>query len=293
MKKVLAIVGPTAVGKSDLAIQIAQKYHVDIISGDSIQVYQGLDIGSGKVSKQQQAMVKHHLLDIQSAKQPFDVLQFQTLVRPLIEQSSPFALIAGGTGLYLKACLYDYAFQQEVPYQLTIPQEQWYTTLQEIDPLQACKIHPNNLRRIERSLIKYYTSGISQSEQEAKQTHQPLYDVLWVGLTRPREHLYQAINQRVEQMFQQGLPQEVDDLLRSGITFEDPGMKGIGYKEFAGYYRQEMTLQQVRELIQKNSRHFAKRQYTWFTHQVPVEWFNVEREEEMKLLWEKIEHWSK
>lgn len=292
MKKVIVIAGPTAVGKTSFSIEIAKKYGLEIISGDSIQVYKGLDIGSGKVTKEEMDGVPHHLIDILSPKDSYNVSKFQTMARELIEKSEKPMIICGGTGLYLKACLYDYSFNKEEaeaydPELDKYTNEQLYAMLQETDPAQASKIHLNNRRRVIRSLTIQKNTGKTQSETEKEQKHELLYDPFIIGCTMDRELLYNRINQRVDKMFEDGLEQEIQTLLEQGVLFSDTCMEGIGYKEWKDYFQGNKTKEEVKQMIQKNSRNFAKRQYTWFKHQMPVRWYDVTKQEES--IWKEID----
>ncbi len=292
MKKVIVIAGPTAVGKTSFSIEIAKKYGLEIISGDSIQVYKGLDIGSGKVTKEEMDGVSHYLIDILSPKESYNVSMFQTMARELIEKSEKPMIICGGTGLYLKACLYDYSFNKEEaeaydPELDKYTNEQLYAMLQETDPAQASKIHLNNRRRVIRSLTIQKNTGKTQSEIEKEQKHELLYDPFVIGCTMDRELLYNRINQRVDKMFEDGLEQEIKTLLGQGVLFSDTCMEGIGYKEWKDYFQGNKTKEEVKQMIQKNSRNFAKRQYTWFKHQMPVRWYDVTRQEES--IWKEID----
>ncbi|MBW9212561.1 MULTISPECIES: tRNA (adenosine(37)-N6)-dimethylallyltransferase MiaA [Terrabacteria group] len=284
MRKVIAIVGPTASGKSDFAIRLAKEINAEIISGDSIQVYRGFNIGSGKVTKEEMAGIPHHLMDIKGPKDKYSVKEFQSLSRQILAETNKPMIFCGGTGLYLKAALYDYDFPEEEITHFDYSRysnEELYQRLKEVDPKQAEKIHPNNRQRLERSLTIYEQSGVPQSTLVDQQEKKALYDVAWIGIEWDREVLYQRINLRVEKMIEAGLPEEVKSLLENGSTFEDQAMKGIGYREWKDYFFGEQSLEETKYLIQRNSRHFAKRQYTWFHHQVPVKWFSLADEEKL------------
>lgn len=296
MKKVIVIVGPTAVGKSEFAIELAKKLSGEIISGDSIQVYEGLDIGSGKVIIQEMDGVPHHLIDIYTTKQSYTVADFQAKARDLIDNSEKPMIICGGTGLYIKACLYDYQFSDESGAGIdgdleNYSNEELYKQLVELDPKQSEKIHPNNRQRLLRSLTIARRSPKVQSEMIAEQDHRMLYDVRIIGCTMPREELYARINARVEKMFQAGLKQEVESLLQHGVSFTDACMKGIGYREWEGYFEGKKSLEEVKEEIQKHSRQFAKRQYTWFHHQMDVEWFENNNAIQRQEMLDDLVHW--
>lgn len=296
MKKVIVIVGPTAVGKSDFAIEIAKKLNGEIISGDSIQVYEGLDIGSGKVTIQEMDGVPHHLIDIYTTEQSYTVADFQAKARDLIDHSDKPMIICGGTGLYIKACLYDYQFSNESGAGIdtdleNYTNEELYQQLVELDPTQSEKIHPNNRRRLLRSLTIARRSPKVQSEIIAEQEHRMLYNARIIGCTMPREELYARINARVEKMFEAGLQQEVESLLQQGVSFTDACMKGIGYREWEALFEGKKSLEEVKEEIQKHSRQFAKRQYTWFHHQMNVEWFENNNPIQRQAMLEDLAHW--
>ncbi|MBQ9326919.1 MAG: tRNA (adenosine(37)-N6)-dimethylallyltransferase MiaA [Solobacterium sp.] len=277
MKKVLVIAGPTASGKSDFAVEVALRFGGEIISGDSIQIYRGMDIGSGKIRTEEMKGVPHHLIDIKEANEPYSVSEFQKLARSCIEKIS-FPIICGGTGLYLKACLYDYVFEdeprQETPAEYeAMDNESLHHLLEQIDMESAQRIHPNNRQRVIRAIQIAERSGKTKSEIEAAQNHTPIYDIFIAGCTAERSVLYERINARVEQMFRDGLEQEIQGLLQQGIQFTDPGMKGIGYREFESYWNGTASIEEVKAEIQKHSRNYAKRQYTWLNHQMEVHWF--------------------
>lgn len=291
--KVLTVVGPTAAGKTSFGIRCAGLFNGEIISGDSIQVYRGLDIGSAKVSKTEQAQARHHLIDILDPQEDYNVKSFQELSRELIAQISSqgkLPIIVGGTGLYIKACLYDYVFPSEegeddLHEELT--NQQLYDLLKEKDPQALQKIHVNNRRRLLRAYNVYEKQHIPFSQIKASQQHELIYDSLIVGLTMPREELYRRIDERVDLMIKEGLIQEIQSLLERGISFSDKCMQGIGYKEFQPYFEKQMSLEDCISKVKSHSRQFAKRQYTFFKNQFPVQWYE-DQEEAMK----EVERWS-
>ncbi|MBQ7993272.1 MAG: tRNA (adenosine(37)-N6)-dimethylallyltransferase MiaA [Solobacterium sp.] len=296
MKKVLVIAGPTAVGKTSFSIKAAKALDAEIISGDSIQVYRGFDIGSGKVTEEEKEGIVHHLIDIMDPKEPYSAADFQKMARKIIDENEKMTIICGGTGLYLKSCLYDYTFNEESGSFASghfekMTNEELYAKLLETDPVQAQKIHPNNRRRLMRSLTIAERTGRSQSEIEAEQTHEMIYDAFIAGCTMDREALYERINLRVEMMFEAGLEKEVASLLEQGCSFDDPAMKGIGYKEWKDYFLGNSTAEEVKAEIQKHSRQFAKRQYTWLNHQMPVHWFDVREKSEHERIMKEIMDW--
>ena len=292
MQKVLVIAGPTAVGKTQFGIRCASLFNGEIISGDSIQIYKGLDIGSAKPDENELSQAKHYLIDIKEADGSYSVKEFQELSRKYIDQISSegkLPIIVGGTGLYIKACLYDYQFFEEDgeddQYE-DLSNEELYELLKEKDPEALEKIHVNNRRRLIRALNIYEKHHKGISEIKAQQEHRPIYDCLIIGLTAPRKVLFERINERVDRMIEKGLVKEIKTLLDQGITFDDQSMQGIGYKEFRAYFEKEKSLEECVEDIKIHSRHFAKRQYTFFNHQLDVKWFEDKQE-----ALEEVEQW--
>ncbi len=278
-QKVLVIVGPTASGKTALGIKCANLFNGEIISGDSIQVYKGLDIGSAKADEKERSEAIHHLIDIKEAKDNYSVADFQSLSRYLIREISSknrLPIIVGGTGLYIKACLYDYVFfeEKEADDQFEdLSNEEIYNILAKEEPEALEKIHINNRKRLIRALniLKKHHEGISQIK--ARQDHQLIYDAKIIGLTLPRDELYKRIDKRIDKMMDIGLLTEISNLLSSGLSFDDQAMQAIGYKEFRPYFEEGKDLQACIEQIKINTRHFAKRQYTWFNNQMPIKWY--------------------
>jgi len=292
MKKVLVIVGPTAIGKTEFGIRCAETFHGEIISGDSIQIYRGLDIGSAKPTQEELKRAVHHLIDIKDPKENYSVREFQKLSREaidLISSKGKLPIIVGGTGLYIKASLYDYTFfdetEEDDPFNSLSNDELWQE-LKQKDPAALEKIHPNNRKRLVRALNIYekHHKGISQIK--AEQEHEPIYDCLIIGLTAERDILFSRINSRVDRMVEEGLLQEIEGLLKAGISFSDQCMQGIGYKEFKGYFEEGKDLQECIEQVKINSRHFAKRQYTFFRNQLDVKWYE-DKEEALK----EVQEW--
>ncbi len=302
MKKVLVVIGPTAVGKTSLSIHLAKQFNGEIISGDSIQVYRGLDIGSAKITKEEMQGVPHYCIDILDKKAAYSVYDFQMNARGAVDtiiDHGHLPIIAGGTGLYIKAALYDYHFDQqneedshliEEKYQ-GVTNEELHKLLMEKDAKTACSIHPNNRKRVLRALCIAENSELTKSENLANQKHEPIYDVLMIGLTMERSLLNERINQRVEIMMEHGLQEEIERLLKEGETFEDRAMQGIGYREWKDYFEGNLSIQEVKELIQKNSRQFAKRQMTWFKNQFAVKWFDATEENVSDKVCETVKRW--
>ncbi|MDY5652616.1 MAG: tRNA (adenosine(37)-N6)-dimethylallyltransferase MiaA [Erysipelotrichaceae bacterium] len=278
MKKVLVIAGPTASGKSGFAVECAKRFNGEIISGDSIQIYRGLDIGSAKIREDEKQGIVHHLIDIKDAGESYSVKEFQELGRELIDDISErgkLPIVAGGTGLYIKALLYDYTFfDEEVkdnPYE-ELSNQEIYDILSVEDPDSLKKIHVNNRKRLVRALNVLRKHGQGISEIASKQEHKPLYDAFIIGLNRDRSVLYNDINLRVDRMFDEGLENEVRSLVDKGISFDMQSMQGIGYREFRGYFEGAASLDETREMIKKDTRNFAKRQMTWFKNQMDIAW---------------------
>ena len=272
MKKVIVIVGPTAVGKSKVAVNLAKHYGSEIISGDSIQVFKGVDIGSGKIKEEETLGVKHHLIDILEPGEYYSVSDFQTESRKLIEELElPF--IVGGTGLYIKACLTDYNFSGEkrdydFEHQYdNYSDEELYNVLLECDKEQAQIIHPHNRKRVLRAIYNAKT-GNKMSLNKGKDKY--LYDAFIIYLNAERSYLYDKINKRVDQMVKEGLLEENERLFKQNIF-----VNGIGYQEFIPYFNGEATLDDVVLEIKKNSRHYAKRQMTWFNNQMTSSFYNI------------------
>lgn len=285
MEKVIVIVGPTAVGKTRSAVDLAKKYNGEVISGDSMQIYQGMDIGTAKVTKAEMEGVVHHLIDIRTPFEDYSVSDFQQDVRNLINDISSrnkMPIICGGTGLYIKAALYDYTFEKSITNPKKMAEkykdysnEELYAHLKDVDPLATRNIHPNNRRRVLRAIEIFETTGHRKSEMEDAQKHEMIYDAYLVGLTLPREKLVERINQRVDLMMSEGLEEEVKRLVESGAHDQLQSMRGIGYKEWFPYFKGECQKEDVIEQIKIHSRQYAKRQYTWFNHQMKVHWYNV------------------
>ena len=272
---ILAIIGPTAVGKTKLSIELAKKYNAIIINCDAMQVYQGLDIGTAKATLEEQEGIPHELLDFVPVTQNYTVYDYQKDARKLLEKYQGRNIIfVGGTGLYLKSVLYDYRFYEE-----TTSNSYDNLTNEELYNLALAKdknmnIHPNNRKRLVRFLNKEVQEYVEPKS---------LYDFKIIGLTTSRDILYDKINKRVDVMFQSGLLTEVKSFYDQGIHSKALET-GIGYKELYQYFDNKITLEEAKELIKKNSRHYAKRQYTFFNHQLDVKWFNTNYEDFSKTI---------
>lgn len=273
MQKVICIVGPTGVGKTKLSIELAKKLNGEIINADSTQVYIGLDIATAKVKEEEKDGIPHHLFDIKEITEPYTVYDYQKDCRKKIEEISSrghLPILVGGTGLYLKAALYNYEFEEMKVEEKEYPKEKLYEMVCEKDPNN--KIHPNNYKRLLRAYQYMEQTGEPFSEKEKSDI--PLYDIIWIGLTTDREILYERINNRVYQMLEEGLEEEARKLYDSNIRSKAV-LTPIGYREFFSYFDGKITKEEAISNIQKESRHYAKRQYTWFQNQVPVKWVSV------------------
>lgn len=288
MKKVLVIVGPTAVGKTALSIELAQKYQGEIISGDSMQVYRGLDIGTAKVTEEEKAGIPHYLIDVRDKTESYSVSEFQKEARFWIDdihRRGKLPIVVGGTGLYIQALLYDFQLggQQEEDAKVREKYQQYadlhgnqalWQLLQEKDPIAAEKIHFNNQRKVVRALEVFELTG--ESIAAPQEEPQKLYDYFMIGLTTEREVLYDRINQRVDLMMANGLVQEAETL--KGLDTQ--AALGIGYKEFAPYFEANGSLEEVADEIKLHSRRYAKRQLTWFRNRFSPYWLNLVQEPE-------------
>ena len=294
-EKLIVILGPTAVGKTDLSIELAQKLNTEIISGDSMLFYKGFDIGSAKPTVAERQGIVHHLVDNLEPWENFNVTDFVAEARRLItdiNKRGRIPIIAGGTGLYIKALLEGYQFnetEEHGAYRSYLEElgrsrgkEYVHGLLAVADPAAAQRLHPNDFRRVVRALEVSHFGGeqISQERQAGtgEITRASLcYDALVIGLERDRQELYERINQRVNLMFEAGLEDEVKGLLSGGLHRDTQAMKGIGYKETAAYLDGEMSREEAVELIQKSTRHFAKRQLTWYRKMPYIEWVKADQ----------------
>lgn len=271
---IIAIVGPTGVGKTKMSVCLAKRYDAEIISCDSMQIYKKMDIGTAKVTEDEKEGIKHHLIDVKDVSEDYSVYDYQKDARYVLDKllsNNRNVIIVGGTGLYLKALLYDYNFNETDDNSKkdlsSYTNEELYKMVLSID--KKSKIHINNRQRLE-SFLNNHKSG------EEKKVSELLYkDVKIIGLTRPREELYETINNRVDEMISNGLIEEAkyfyDKKIRSKAI-----NTAIAYKELYLYFDNKISLEEATGLIKQRSRNYAKRQYTWFKHQMNVNWFNVD-----------------
>ena len=289
MHKLLVIVGPTAVGKTDIAIEVAHELNGEIISADSMQIYRGMNIGTAKPSLAEQAGIPHHLIDVVDPGEPFSVADYQALARQKIDEITArgrLPILAGGTGLYARAVIDPYNFiPADTDWDLRAKLRQQareaglqalYQWLAEVDPIAAERIHANDERRIIRALEVYQTTGqpLSFWEQQTDKLD-PFYDLIMIGLNRPREELYERINLRVDMMVEQGLLAEAQDLLAKGLDDNFIASQAIGYKEFFAYLGGEESLGEAMDKLKQGTRRYAKRQLTWFRADPRVRWVQL------------------
>ena len=284
MEKVLVIVGPTAVGKTALSVELAKKFHGEIISGDSLQVYKKLDIGTAKIKTSEMEGIPHHLIDVIEPNETYSVADFQKAGRKLITEITErgrLPMIVGGTGLYIQSLLYDFqlgAKEESVTavrkkYEElaeTLSKKELWEYLKTKDPLAAEKIHWNNQRKVIRALEVFEVTGYSITTPQEEPAR--LYDYCMIGLNTERALLYQRINQRVDSMLEEGLLEEARFVYELG---EVQASQGIGYKEFYPYFKGEESLENVVGQLKMNSRRYAKRQLTWFRNRLDAHWFDL------------------
>lgn len=273
---IVVIVGPTGVGKTKLSVELAKKINAEIINCDSMQVYKELNIGTAKVTEEEKEGVKHYLLDIVEPNELYTVYDYQRDCRKKIEEiekRGKNVIIVGGTGLYVKAALYDYRFETDTKHRnyKDMSNLELLTAIREKD--NSVDIHLNNRQRLERALEKLENDGHFDKNGNIK-----LYDFYTIGLTTDRKHLYEIINKRVDEMFENGLLEEVKNLYDQKIHSKAINT-GIGYKELYQYFDGEVTLEEAKENIKKSSRRYAKRQYTFFNNQMDVKWFTTNYED--------------
>ena len=271
MKKIIVIIGPTGVGKTKLSVELAKKMNGEIINADSMQVYKSLDIGTAKIKEDEKQGIPHHLFDICDVTDNYTIFDYQRDARCCIDDilsRGKTPILVGGSGLYIKAALYDYKLNDE-DFHSEFDDLTNEEIIEEIKKVHDTDIHVNNRKRLVRELNKIKNNTVYSSD-----IMKPLYDIEVIGLTTDRERLYEIINHRVDIMKEEGLVDEVENLYKQNLRTKAI-MTGIGYKELYQYFDGEISLEEALNLIKKNSRNFAKRQYTFFNHQMKVTWFNV------------------
>ncbi len=287
-KPLIILTGPTSVGKTELSIALAKAVNGEILSADSMQVYKQMDIGTAKITQEEMAGVPHYLIDELNPDEEFNVVRFQQFAKKYMQQiydKNKIPILVGGTGFYIQAVLYDIDFTQndtDDSYRQELErllQEQGgdylYAMLKSTDPESAALIHPNNSKRVIRALefAKLTGDKISEHNREQRNRTSP-YNYCYFVLNKDREKLYKSINQRVDNMLQEGLLEEVKRLAAQGYTRELVSMQGLGYKELLSYLDRECSLEEAIEILKRDTRHFAKRQLTWFRRERDVIWVN-------------------
>ncbi len=303
MKKLLAIVGPTGIGKSRIAIRLAEKYNGEIINADSRQVYRYMDIGTDKPVKEELLVVPHHLIDIINTDEDFSLAQYQQLAYQIItdiQNRNKLPILVGGTGLYVWAVLEGWRIPEVPPHPelrrdleeraAAGEEEELYQELIKVDPVSAKRIDSRNIRRVIRALEVYRTTNIPFSELQDKSP--PPYDVLIIGLTTNREELYQRIDSRVDKMIEKGLVEEVKKLIDSGYSLDLPAMTGIGYRQIGVYIKGELKLQDAIEQIKFETHRFVRHQYNWFRlKDERIKWFDIQDKDVEREIDSLIEGW--
>ena len=283
MKPLIILTGPTAVGKTELSIRLAKAVNGEIISADSMQVYKKMDIGTAKIRPEEMQGVKHYLIDCLEPDEDFNVVLFQKMAKDAMEKiydAGHIPIIAGGTGFYIQALLYDINFDnvnEESEYRKYLKDMADKEGNEVLHGMLAKDIHPNNVKRVIRALEYFHQTGkkISEHNEEQSQNVSP-YNFVYFVLNDDRKLLYERIDRRVDEMFEEGLEQEVKRLIDSGLTRESISMQGIGYKEMFDYFDGMYDIDTAKELIKQDTRHFAKRQLTWFRREKDVTWINYE-----------------
>ncbi|ACL69915.1 tRNA (adenosine(37)-N6)-dimethylallyltransferase MiaA [Halothermothrix orenii] len=285
----IVILGPTAVGKTSLSLQLARDINGEIISADSMQIYKDMDIGTAKASQKERNIIPHYMIDIIKPDQEFSVAEYQAMVDNLIPgivYRNKVPILVGGTGLYIRAVIEGFLFPEmdkniELRQKLQKEAQQYgnkyvYNKLKKIDPELAKKLHPNDLRRVIRGIEVYHQTGKTMTYfKKEKQKKGDRYRNLKIGLYREREELYKRINKRVDIMIEQGLIDEVKYLLTKYPDLSKTARQGLGYKEIIGYLKREYDREEAIRLLKRNTRRYAKRQLTWFRRDQDINWFNL------------------
>ncbi|MCH5272162.1 MAG: tRNA (adenosine(37)-N6)-dimethylallyltransferase MiaA [Lachnospiraceae bacterium] len=284
----LILTGPTAVGKTNLSVRLAQAVNGEIISADSMQVYRRMDIGTAKIKKEEMCGVPHHLIDICEPQENYNVVRFAMEAKRLIKEIADrghIPILVGGTGFYIQAVLYDIDFtktEEDTAYRKELAEyadkygaQALHALLAKADPASAAAIHANNVKRVIRALEFYkQTGGLISVHNEEQHQKESAYNSAYFVLTQERAVLYRRIEQRIDQMLEEGLVEEVRALIEEGCTADMVSMQGLGYKEILSYLNGECSLQEAVSVLKRDTRHFAKRQITWFRRERDVLWFD-------------------
>ncbi|CUX67151.1 tRNA dimethylallyltransferase [Clostridium sp. C105KSO15] len=289
MRPLIIITGPTAVGKTALSVRLAKAIGGEIISADSMQVYRHMDIGSAKIKKEEMDGVPHYLIDVLDPEEEFNVTVFQKMAKEAVEEiysHGHIPIVAGGTGFYIQALLYDIDFTEngeDTSIRMELEKlgqergaEYLHNLLRDIDPDSAEEIHENNLKRVIRAIEYYRQTGerISEHNKREREKKSP-YDFFYYVVNTDRARLYERIDRRVDLMLEQGLVEEVMHLKDMGLTRDMVSMQGLGYKEILDYLQGICTLEEAIYVLKRDTRHFAKRQITWFKRERDVRWLNL------------------
>lgn len=301
MRPLIIIAGPTAVGKSDIAIKLAKRINGEIISADSMQVYRMMDIGSAKVMPHEMEGIKHYLIDVLDPTDDFNVVLFQKLALKAIDEiysKGKIPIMVGGTGFYIQSVLYEIDFNEsEGPkseYRKELEQyvedygpDALYEKLRTVDPKSCETIHMNNIKRVIRALEYFYETGKPISEHnEEQRAKESKFDFAYFVLNDDRDYIYKRIDLRVDKMVDMGLIEEVTKLKDLGLTENDVSMQGLGYKEILAYLNGKLSLEEALDIVKRDSRRFAKRQITWFKREPDAIWINkndIGREDDIVL----------
>ena len=299
--KIIVIVGPTAVGKTYVSVELAKRLNTEIISADSVQIYRKMNIGSAKITDKERQRIVHHMIDIVEPDENYSVSEFKEDSEKIIDSmltNKKNPIIVGGSGLYVNSLIYDLDFGVKSDEKLRDYYNQFvmengkdalYEKLKQIDPTAADKIHKNNIKRVIRALEVCDITGIKFSELNTDiRKPSNKYECILVGLFMDRKILYERINQRVDEMISEGLVEEVKDLLDKGYTKNLVSMQAIGYKEIIDYIEGNSTLEEAVNVLKRNTRRFAKRQYTWFLKDENVKWFEIEDIKQIDLTVDEI-----
>ena len=298
MKKLLFIVGPTASGKSDFAVQVAKMLKTDVISSDSMQIYKDMTVGTAKITPEEEQGVTHHLIDFVNPKDSFSVAEYREKALPIIDEllkNGKTPIISGGTGLYVNGILYPMNFSdtsKDDKLRKSLENEYdekgadfMHEKLAALDEKSALKIHKNDKKRVVRALEINLTHG-NRDENDMKK---PSYEYEMIGLSGgDRAALYDRINKRVDKMFENGLVDEVKSLIKLGVSFDCQSMQAIGYKEFKGFFDGILSENDLKELIKKDTRNYAKRQLTWFRQYKDIKWLDAANDDAYEYIKDKF-----
>lgn len=300
--KIIVLVGPTAVGKTYVSIELAKKFNTEILSADSMQIYKYMDIGTAKVTEEEKLDIPHHMIDVIFPNENYSVSDFKMKSEEIMDdmlKNNKIPIVVGGSGLYVNSLIYDLDFgntksDKNIRDHFTALYEEHgedflHEKLKQVDIESADKIHKNNVKRVIRALEFYEITGekFSNYNQDIRKKSSK-YDFILIGLNMERKFLYDRINQRVDKMISDGLLDEVKMLLEKDYKKDLVSMQGIGYKEIVDYLENSISLEEAVNILKRNTRRFAKRQFTWFLKDKSVQWFDIENVEDIDLVVENI-----